>query len=285
MGELCEKMSADLRIGGFSPCTTKIYLLYARQFARFHMRSPTELGRDEIREFMVHLAERPVSRGTMRQVRAALTFLYTITLQRPIEIEHLPLQRPMRRLPLILSGSEMGQILAMIRKDTYRLVVMAMYSAGLRSQEAVRLRPEDIDSKRNMIRVEQGKGNKDRYTLLSRRFLMELRAYWAKKRPVGPWLFPGASEAGHISTESVRRVFTDAVTAAGIEKKVRPHGLRHAFATHLRDLGVDITLIQALLGHANIKTTAVYLHTTIEQLLRTMSPLDRIGTSDGQVLG
>lgn len=285
MGDLCEKMTADLKIGGFSPSTTKIYLLYARQFARFHMRPPAELGREEVREFLLHLAERPVSRGTMRQARSALTFLYTTTLARPVEVAHLPLQRPMKRLPLILSGTEVGQLLSMVRKDTYRLILMAMYSAGLRVREAVRLRPEDIDSKRSVIRVVQGKGKKDRYTLLSKRLLIELRAYWAASRPPLPWLFPGNDPDGHLGTDSVRKVFADALAATGIDKAVRPHSLRHSFATHLRELGVDISVIQALLGHANIKTTAIYLHTTIEQLMKTKSPLDQLGTSDGQVLG
>lgn len=285
MGDLCERMRADLKIGGFSPSTTKIYLLYARQFAKFHMRSPAELGRDGVREFMLHLAQRPVARGTMRQVRAALTFLYTVTLCRPVEVDNLPLQRPQKRLPLILSGTEVGQLLSMIRKDSYRLLVMAMYSAGLRSREAVRLRAEHIDSKRNVILVEQGKGKKDRHTLLSRRFLIELRSYWAKERPQGPWLFPGNSPDGHIGTDAVRRVFADALVAAGIKKQVRPHALRHSFATHLRDLGVDISVIQALLGHSNIKSTAIYLHTTVETLMKTKSPLDQLGTVDGQVLG
>lgn len=285
MGELCDKMSADLKIGGFSPRTARIYLLYARQLARFHMRSPAELGRDEIREFLLHLAERPVSRGTMRQVRAALTFLYTTTLGRPVEVEHLPLQRPMKRLPLVLSGSEVGQLLGMVRKDRYRLILMAMYSAGLRGREAVRLRPEDIDSKRGVIRVVGGKGGKDRYTLLSRRLLIELRAYWVRDRPPRPWLFPGATPDGHLGTDAVRQVFAQALAAAGIEKKVRPHALRHSFATHLRDLGIDLSVIQALLGHANIKSTAIYLHTSVETLMRTKSPLDALGTADGQVLG
>jgi site-specific recombinase XerD len=214
-----------------------------------------------------------------------LTFLYTTTLGRPVEVDHLPMQRRMKRLPLVLSGTEVGQILGMIRKDSYRVMVMAMYSAGLRSLEAVRLRASDVDSKRNVIRVEQGKGKKDRYTLLSKRFLIELRAYWAKHRPAGPWLFPGDTADGHISTEAVRRVFTDAVEAAGIEKRVRPHSLRHSFATHLRELGVDLSVIQALLGHANIKSTAIYLHTSVETLMKTKSPLDHLGTSTGQALG
>jgi site-specific recombinase XerD len=277
--------TADLKIGGYSESATKIYLMYARHFARFHMRSPAEMGREEVREFLLDLAERPVSPGTMRQVRAALTFLYATTLGRPVEVDHLPLQRPMRRLPVILSGTEVGQVLQMIRKDSYRVIVMAMYSAGLRSREAVRLRADDIDSKRRVIRVVQGKGRKDRYTLLSRRFLIELRSYWATARPERPWLFPGDTAEGHIGTDAVRRVFIDAVASAGINKRVRPHSMRHSFATHLRELGVDLSVIQALLGHANIKSTAIYLRTTVETLMRTKSPLDQLGTADGQVLG
>jgi site-specific recombinase XerD len=285
MGELREKMSGDLKIAGFSEDTKKVYLLYARQLAKFHMRSPTELGRDEIREFLVHKVEQRLSPATIRSVRAALTFLYTVTLQRPGEVEYLPAHRQTRRLPIVLSGTEVGQLMCMVRKDSYRLILLAMYSAGLRGREAVRLRAEDIDSKRNVIRVVQGKGQKDRYTLLSKRLLIELRAYWATHRPPKPWLFPGDSTEGHVSTESVRRVFVDALAAAGIKKHVRPHSLRHSFATHLRDLGVDLSVIQALLGHCHIKSTAIYLHTTVELLMRTKSPLDHLGTVEGLALG
>lgn len=285
MGELRDRMEADLKIGGYSPSTSKIYLMYAGHLARFHRRSPLELGREEIREFLLHLAQRPVSRQTMRQVRAGLTFLFTVTLNRPIEVANLPLQRPMKRLPQILSGTEVGQLLGCVQKDSYRLILMSLYSAGLRTREAVRLRPEHIDSKRGVIRVEQGKGKKDRYTLLSRRFLIELRAYWTRRRSSSPWLFPGQSPDGHLGTDAVRRVFTSALELARIQKPVRPHALRHAFATHLRDLGVDISVIQALLGHASIKTTAIYLRTTVAAVMRTKSPLDVLGTVDGQSLG
>lgn len=284
MGELRERMHADLRIAGYSPSTTKIYLLYARQFARFHMRSPEEMGLPEIRAFLLHLAERPVSPETMRQVRASLTFLFGVTLGRPTEVEHLPTQRPKRRLPVVLSGTQVGQILSLIRKDRYRLPLLAAYSGGLRIGEACRLRAQDIDSKRRLIRVDQGKGNKDRFTLLSRRFLIELRSYWIEQRPEGPWLFPRRSPEHHVSPDSVRLVFRKAALDAGIGKRVTPHALRHSFATHLRELGVDISVIQALLGHANFKTTAIYLHTTVETLMRTKSPLDALGTVDGRVL-
>lgn len=285
MGKLHDRMEADLKIGGFAPSTRKIYLLYARKFAAFHCRSPEELGREEIRDFLAHLADRPVSRGTMRQVRSALTFLYTVTLDRPTYVTNLPLQRPMKRLPDILSGTEVGQLLGCVRKESYRVILMVMYSAGLRGREAVRLRPEHIDSKRNVIRVEQGKGKKDRYTLLSRRLLIELRSYWAQRRADSPWVFPGNTADGHIGTESMRSAFAKALRLAGIEKDVRPHALRHCFGTHLRDLGVDISVIQALLGHASLKTTAIYLRTTISTIMKTKSPLDVLGTVDGQALG
>jgi len=134
MGELCERMRGDLKIAGFSPSTSKIYLMYARHFARFHMRDPAELGRDDVREFLLHLAERKVSPCTMRQVRVSLTLLCTTTLCRPVEVERLPLQRRMKRWPLALSGAEVGQMLGMIREDSYRVMVMAMDSTGLRSR-------------------------------------------------------------------------------------------------------------------------------------------------------
>jgi hypothetical protein len=145
MGELCERMRGDLEIAGFSPSTSRIYLMCARHFARCHMRNAAELGRYDVREFLLHLAERKVSPCAMRQVRASLTFLYTTTLLRPIEVEHLPLQRRMKRWPLALSGAEVGQMLGMIRKDSYRVMVMARDSAGLCSREAVWLRAEDLE--------------------------------------------------------------------------------------------------------------------------------------------
>ena len=278
-------MSADLKIGGYSASTQKIYLLYARQFAKHFMRSPAQMGVEEIRNFMLYLVdERKVSRETMRQVRAALTFLYSITLARPTEVEHLPVQRRQKRLPVILSGTEVGAVLAAVRGDKYRAILMAMYSGGLRVGEACQLRAEHIDSKRRLIRVDQGKGQRDRYTLLSTRLLTELRAYWALHHP-SHWMFPGAAPDGHIGQASVRVVFRKACASAGITKRVTPHTLRHSFATHLLETGTDVAVIQALLGHSCLKTTAVYLHTSVELIARTKSPLDLLGTSTGMVLG
>ncbi len=285
MGELHDKMLADLKIGGYAVNTQKVYLLYAKQFAKYHMRSPRDMGLDEIREFMLHLAEeRQVSDKTMRQVRAALTFLYSITLGRTSVVDHLPGRRPQKRVPVILSGTEVGAILASVRGDRYRVVLMAMYSAGLRIGEACRMRVTDIDTKRHLIRIEQGKFRRDRYTLLSRRLLTELRALWVATQPK-TWVFPGRSPDGHIGPEAVRTVFRKAAKTAGIAKRVTPHMLRHSFATHLLETGTSLAVIQALLGHSRLNTTALYLHTTVEAIARTRSPLDLLGTSAGVALG
>ena len=164
------------------------------------------------------------------------------------------------------------------------MILSAMYAAGLRISEACALRPEDSDSKRMVIRV-RGKGDKERCTLLSQRLLSGLRDYWRKTRPQGGWLFPGGTRDGHVGKDTARRVFHKAVRAAGITKEVTPHALRHSFATHLIDAGTDVTVVQALLGHASLRATEVYTHTSVEQIARTKSPLDVLGTPAGSVLG
>lgn len=285
MGQLHDRMEADLKIGGYSPSTRKIYLLYARKFARHFMRSPAKMGADEVRQFLVHLLEQiRVSRSTMRQARSALRFLYMVTLNRPVEVEWLPTPRRQKHLPQVLSGSEVATLLDTVRRVKYRMIFSAMYGAGLRISEACRLRPEDIDSKRMVIRV-IGKGGKERTTLLSLRLLHELRAYWRRARPSGAWLFPGASHAGHASTDTTRKVFHKAKEAAGITKRVTPHVLRHSFATHLIDTGVDVTVVQALLGHSSLQTTGIYTHTSVQVIARTRSPLDLLGSPDSAILG
>jgi len=285
MGQLHDRMETDLLLGGYSPSTSRIYLCYARQFAKYHWRSPTELGEEEIRQFLLHLVvDRKVSRETSRQARAALQFLYRVTLHRPVEVEYLPVRRTLHPLPVILSGSEVQALLEAVEKPKYRAMLMTLYAGGLRNLEACRLRPEDIDSKRMLIHVRAGKGGRDRYTLLSTRLLAYLRDYWRTERPKD-WLFPGRSVPGHTCTDTVRGVFRAAREAAGISKKVTPHVLRHCFATHLLESGVDITVIQALLGHASPRVTALYAHVSLEHLARTPSPLDLLGTPQAACLG
>ena len=163
MGQLRDRMEVDLRLAGYSPSTRKIYLSYAKLFTKYHMRSPADMGEDEIRQYLLHMVEqKKISRETYRQIRAALTFLYTITLKRQTEVEHLPVQRKKVKLPVVLSGTEVQALLDAIRSPKYRAIVMAQYAGGLRISEACRLRPEDIDSKRMVIDVRAGKGGRDR---------------------------------------------------------------------------------------------------------------------------
>jgi integrase/recombinase XerD len=285
VGQLRDRMEEDLKLGGYSASTRKIYLLYARQFAGFHRRSPAEMSEPEIRQYLLHLIEeRQVSRQTFRQVRAGLKFLYSVTLRRPVEVEHLAIPRRHKRLPEILSGTEVEALLAATRSLKYRGILMSMYAAGLRVSEACCLRPEDIDARRRLILVHAAKGGRDRYTLLSERLLVFLRDYWRRARPQ-QWLFPGQTRAGHTSPATVRRVFRQALATSGSTKQLTSHALRHSFATHLIESGVDVTVVQMLLGHASLRTTEVYTHISLEYLGSTRSPLDLLGTPAAAVLG
>lgn len=285
MGQLRDRMETDLKLAGYSPSTRKIYLLYARLFAKHHMRSPAKMGEEEIRQYLLHMVEkRKISRETYRQIRAALIFLYSVTLKRATEIDHLPVRRNKVKLPVVLSGTEVQALLDAVRSPKYRAIVMAQYAGGLRISEACRLRPEDIDSKRMVIHIHDGKGGRDRYTVLSARFLAFLRDYFREHRPDG-WLFPGRTKAGHASPETSRRVFRVAVGTAGISKKITPHVLRHCFATHLLESGVDIVVLQALLGHGSLRATEVYTHISVEHIGRVTSPLDLLGTPAAKSLG
>jgi site-specific recombinase XerD len=285
MGKLRDRMEEDLKLRGYSPSTRKVYLVYARLFVKYFRCSPTEMGEDEIRSFLLHLIEeRRASPSTYRQVRAALGFLYSVTLGRPVEIEHIPVRRRPRPLPVVLSGKEVASLLRAVQGAKYRAVLMAMYAGGMRISEACQLRLQDIDSKRMVIHIRAGKGGRDRYTILSERLLHFLREHWRRYRPPDH-LFPANNVAGHISPETVRKVFRKAVVAAGIIKKVTPHVLRHSFATHLLETGTDVTVIQALLGHKSLHTTTAYSHVSLEHIARTASPLDLLGTSTGAILG
>ena len=286
MGQLREKMEADLKIGCYSQSTQKIYIYYAQKYADYFGGSVAKFGADKVRRFLLHFVEeRAVSRSTLKQVRAALKFLYAVTLNRPVEVEWLPTTRKQRYLPVILSGTEVASFLAAVRREKYRAVLTTIYAGGLRISEACRLRPGDIDSKRMVITV-RGKGGKERQTMLSVRLLDCLRDYWRQERPARDgWLFPGNTRAGHTSPETVRNVFHKVIDAVGITKKVTPHSLRHCFATHLIESGTDVTVVQALLGHSSILTTQIYTHVSVEQIASTRSPFDLLGTKSARVLG
>lgn len=287
MGEIRDKMLADLTIGGYSEGTCKVYLQYAAQYVRHFRRPPTEMGADEVRAFLLHMVvERKLSRETVRIARASLRFLYGVTLNRPVEVAWIPVPRHQKRLPEVLSGSEVEKLLGAVRSVRYRTVLETMYSGGLRISEACKLHVEDVDSRRGVLRV-RGKGDRERITLLSARLLEHLREYWQEQRPGRgeAWLFPGMQRRNFLSPDSVRTVFRKAATEADLSRKVKPHCLRHSFATHLIELGVDVTVVQMLLGHKSLVTTEKYVHVSTEQLLRTRSPFDLLGTDEARVLG
>lgn len=285
MGILHDRMEADLKIAGYRPSTREAYLRHGRRFAAHFMRSPAEMGVEEIRQYLLHLIEdRKLGPESVRVARSAVMFLYRVTLNRPVEVEWIPVPKKPKRIPVVLSGTEMTALLDAIHKPKYRAMMMAMYAGGLRISETCRLRPEHIDAKRMVINL-CGKGNKERCTLLSKRLLAYLRDYWRITRPDNGWFFPGRTKDGHVSHKTVRGVFHLAVKAAGISKDVTPHSLRHAFATHLIELGNDVTMVKALLGHCSLRTTEVYTHTRIKQMARTISPLDVLGTPAARVLG
>jgi len=277
MGQLRNRMEEDLRLKNLSPATRKNYLCYCRKFAAHYRRSPEELGETEVREFLLHALQiEQVSYETYRQILAALKFLYTVTLDREWEVERIPFpKRGRRRLPQVPNRDQLLALFRELKSPKYRALLMSCYAAGLRIIEACRLRVEDIDSNQMVLRVHQGKGSKDRLTLLSPRLLEALRCYWRIYKPQD-WMFPGRTPEGHISPDTVRQVFAKAREQAGLGRWCTPHTLRHAFATHLLDAGTDLVVIQALLGHTSIKTTSRYTHVSVERLRETNSPLDRL---------
>lgn len=284
MGHLRDRMIEDLRLGGYSDSTVKVYVHYAKEFAKYHGRSPTELKEEDVRSFLLHLLdERKLSHGSYRQGYAALKFLYRVTLGRALEVDSIPRPRKRCQLPKVLSGTEVQALFASFDSLKYRSVTLATYAAGLRISEAVRLRVQDIDSKRMMLHVHQGKGGQDRSVMLSERFLQDLRAYWKEARP-RDFLFPGL-KVPHLCPGSVRISLRKVVKRAGLKKRVTPHLLRHTFATHLLELGTDLRVIQALLGHRYLAATTRYTQVRRRHLQRVKSPLDLLGTPSGRVLG
>jgi integrase/recombinase XerD len=277
MGTLRDKMEGDLKLKGLSPNTRKTYLLCAAAFVRHFGRPPAKMGRVEVRDYLLHLLEkRKVKPSTYNVYAAALRFLYGCTLNRPEEVAWIGHMKVKQRLPAILSVEEIEHLLAELHSLKLQAIVMAAYGSGLRISEACRLRVEDIDSERMVIQVHHGKGDRDRYTLLPKRLLELLRAYWKESRPPGPELFPGRRPGTVLSRNAVNKALKEATTRAGIKKRVTPHALRHAFATHLLDAGADLRTLQVLLGHASIRTTVRYAQVSPASIRRTKSPADRL---------
>ncbi|MGA2225703.1 MAG: site-specific integrase [Syntrophobacteraceae bacterium] len=281
MGKLREQMIADLQLRNYASTTQQEYVRCASNFVAHFRRSPEELGNQDIREFLLHLIRaQEVSPSVQKMYVAALKFLYTVTLNRPEEVERIPFPKIPDTLPDVLSHHEVLLLFEAIRSIKYRGIVATAYAAGMRISEVCRLQGQgDIDSERMLIHIRSAKGQKDRFVMLSERLLILLREYWRELRPQGLYLFPGKNPDQPITTASVYRVFNAAVQDAGIKKDLTFHSLRHSFATHLLEGGTGLRVIQALLGHASIRTTCRYTRVSADLIGRTKSPLDLIDVS------
>jgi len=273
MTALRERMREDMQIRNLSPATQSQYLICVRCFSMYFGESPDRLGPEEIRAYQLYLLhQKGLSPSSLNVTVCALRFLYRTTLKRDWDIELIPYAKKPKKLPVVLSPGEVVQFLEAVHNLKYRTILQTTYAAGLRVSEVTRLQLSDIDSARMCIRVERGKGNKDRYVMLSPRLLDYLRGYWKKYRPPH-WLFTGR-DGNHLLSSSVQRVCKKVRGTSGIQKTVTPHTFRHSFATHLLESGVDLRTIQILMGHRSLSTTAIYLHVATQGVHRTRSPLD-----------
>jgi integrase/recombinase XerD len=277
MGELKDRMKKDMELKNLSKRTIKTYLGCVKNFARHYGKSPDQIDHDTIKDFLYYLLkEKNSSQAAINQHYSALKFFYQTTLGRDWDALKIPRSKRIKKLPVVLSQQEVGAVLGKVQDLQHRAILMTIYSGGLRLAEALNLKVPDIDSQRMMIRVCQGKGNKDRYTLLGKRALDVLRLYWKRYRPKD-LLFPSSTRRGNpIHETGVQKAFHDALVKTKIKKKASVHTLRHSFATHLLEEGVEIPYIQNLLGHSDSRTTSIYLHVARKKLLKVVSPIDLI---------
>lgn len=270
---LHDKMAQDLNLAGYAVRTRQSYLASVRDLEKFHGRAVTDLNHDQVREWVHHLVGLGRSPQRLRQHFAAIKFLYARTLGRPSTTAFLSWPAARERMPVVLSPNEVVALLDGLRLPKYRMFFSVVYATGMRIAEACQLETSDIDGERGVIRVRRSKGGRERLVMLSPRLLASLRAYWRFARPEAPYLFT-ARTGKPLHPEVARRALAAAATAAGLDKRVTPHVLRHSFATHLLERGVDIRVIQVLLGHMSIRTTARYTRVSADLIARTVSPLD-----------
>lgn len=275
MTPLRQRMCEDMQVRNFSENTQRSYLQQVSLYARHFGRSPEGLGPANIRTYQLYLTnEKKLSTSSILIATSALRFLYTVSLKRPWDVEEvLPMPKKPQTLPVILSPEEVQRFLSCVPRRKARTVLTVCYAAGLRVSEAIALKPTDIDSQRMTIRVTQGKGQKDRYVMLSEQLLKILRAWYRAAKPTD-WMFPGVIPGSHITRAGINDACTLGAQRSGLTKPVTPHSMRHAFATHLLEYGTDVRTIQLLLGHRSLSTTARYLRMAVSKVCATRSPLD-----------
>jgi len=276
MGKLRDKMRQDMELRHLSERTIETYLKCVENLAKHYGKPPEDIGHEAIRDFIYYLLkEKQASQASISQHFSAIKFFYQTTLGRDWSTLKIPRSKREKKLPVVLSKEEVWNVFEEIKNIKYLAIMMTIYSGGLRLAEALNLKVSDIDSQRMMIRVSLGKGNKDRYTLLGKRALDILRIYYKETRPK-VWLFPSTSPEKQLSPCAVQKTFHNALTKTKITKKASVHTLRHSFATHLLEDGVEIPYIQNLLGHSDSRITSIYLHVARKKLLTVVSPIDRI---------
>jgi len=273
MTPLRQRFVDDLRVRNYSPRTIETYVARVARFAKHFDRSPEVLGPEEVRVFQLHLLERRVSWSQFNQTMCALRFLYGTTLGRPEQLPFIPFGKRPKKLPCVLSPEEVMQLLSAAEAGRDRMLLQTTYACGLRLGEVLQLEASHIDSARMVVHIHQGKGWKDRLVPLSLRLLEDLRSYWRRYRPAS-WLFPNKLQTAPLCAGTVQRMFSRVRNRAGLKKPATMHTLRHSFATHLLEAGVDVLTLQKLLGHRNLSTTALYLHLRSDHLRQLPSLLD-----------
>ena len=278
ISQLRQRMIDDMTARRLSEATQKDYVRNVRNFTAFLGRSPDTATSEDLRRFQLHMAQQQVSPWSINAAIAALRFFFTVTLEKPDLVRPLRIVNEPRKAPVVLSREEVARLLEAAPGLKYKAALSVAYGAGLRVSEVANLKVSDIDSERMTLRVEQGKGQRDRYVMLSPQLLELLRDWWRASRPQ-VWLFPGQNPINPMTPRQLNRAVHAAKDLAGISKRVSPHTLRHSFATHLLEQGVDIRVIQVLLGHAKLETTALYTRVAVNTVRDIESPLERLGVN------
>jgi integrase/recombinase XerD len=275
ISHLRQRMIEDMTVRNLSPATQASYITAVKKFSRYYRRSPAHLGIEDVRSYQIYLVRNAIAWASLNQTVSALRFLYGVTLGRKDLPERIPYARRPKTLPVVLSAAEVARMIEAVDAPICRTALATVYATGLRTAEVLSLRIEHIESARGLIRVEQGKGRKDRYVMLSATLLATLRTYWKIARP-RRWLFTRLDGRGPIDATTLNKTCMRAALVARIGKPVTVKTLRHCFATHLLEQGTDIRVIQALLGHAQLSTTARYTKVSTHLIAATSSPLDRL---------
>jgi site-specific recombinase XerD len=273
MTPLRQRFLDDLRLRNYSPRTQQTYVDHIARFARHFHCSPDRLGPEEIRTYQLHLLQQQASWSVFNQAVCALRLFYRLTLKVSFSVDMIPYGKKPKSLPAVLSREEVARLFACVPQPIERLMLQTAYACGLRASELLSLKVADVDSSCMLLWVRQGKGSKDRSVPLSAALLERLREHWRRWRPT-TWLFPGRSPSGRRSLGALQRVCRRAVLAAGIDKKASLHTLRHSYATHLLEAGVDLLTLQRLLGHRDLQTTARYIHLSGAHLAKTPGLLE-----------